>query len=94
VTLESAEYLLRFSPEKVVARLAPRPLLIVHGAENALHKPVEARSMYEHAAEPKRLELLAGRGHTEWMFDDDPTFRRVVGLLAEFLTDALTPSVV
>jgi hypothetical protein len=26
----------------VVARLAPRPLLIVHGAQNALHKPVEA----------------------------------------------------
>jgi len=94
VTLESAEYLLRFSPEKVVARLAPRPLLIVHGAENALHKPVEARSLYEHAAEPKRLELLEGRGHTEWMFDDDPTFRRVVELLAEFLGCALTPSVV
>jgi len=94
VTLESAEYLLRFSPEKVVARLAPRPLLIVHGAENGLHKPVEARSLYEHAAEPKRLELLAGRGHTEWMFDDDPTFRRVVDLLAEFLGCALTPSVV
>jgi len=94
VTLESAEYLLRFSPEKVVARLSPRPLLIVHGAENGLHKPVEARSLYEHAAEPKRLELLAGRGHTEWMFDDDPTFRRVVDLLAEFLGCALTPSVV
>lgn len=94
VTLESAEYLLRFSPEKVVARLAPRPLLIVHGAENGLHKPEEARSLYEHAAEPKRLELLAGRGHTEWMFDDDPTFRRVVELLAEFLGCALTPSVV
>jgi hypothetical protein len=94
VTLESAEYLLRFSPEKVVARLAPRPLLIVHGAENGLYKPVEAQSLYEHAAEPKRLELLAGRGHTEWMFDDDPTFRRVVELLAEFLGCALTPSVV
>jgi pimeloyl-ACP methyl ester carboxylesterase len=86
VTLESAEFLLRFSPERVVARLAPRPLLIVHGAQNALHKPVEAQSMYDHAAEPKRLELLEGCGHTEWMFDDNPTFTRVVGLLDEFLT--------
>jgi hypothetical protein len=86
VTLESAEFLLRFSPERVVARLAPRPLLIVNGARNALHEPVEAQSMYDHAAEPKRRELLEGRGHNEWMFDDNPTFTRVVGLLDEFLT--------
>lgn len=89
VTLESADFLLRFCPERVVHRIAPRPLLIVHGAENELHKPVEAQSLYEHAAEPKRLELLAGRGHTEWMFDDDPTFKKVVELLDDFLKGAL-----
>jgi alpha-beta hydrolase superfamily lysophospholipase len=88
VTLESADFLLRFSPERMVARVAPRPLLIVHGAENELHKPLEAQSMYDHAAEPKRLEMLPGRGHTEWMFDDDPTFKQVVEILKEFLGDA------
>ena len=94
VTLESAEYLLRFAPERMVARLAPRPLLIVHGAQNELHKPIEARSMFDNAGEPKRLELLENSGHTEWMFDDNPTFKRVVGLLEEFLETALaaTPS--
>jgi uncharacterized protein len=94
VTLESAEYLLRFAPERMVARLAPRPLLIVHGAQNELHRPVEARSMFDNAGEPKRLELLENSGHTEWMFDDNPTFKRVVGLLEEFLEMALatTPS--
>jgi fermentation-respiration switch protein FrsA (DUF1100 family) len=89
VTLESAEYLLRFAPERMVARLAPRPLLIVHGAQNELHKPIEARSMFDNAGEPKRLELLENSGHTEWMFDDNPTFKRVVGLLEEFLETAL-----
>jgi hypothetical protein len=89
VTLESAEYLLRFAPERMVARLAPRPLLIVHGAQNELHKLVEARSMFDNAGEPKRLELLENSGHTEWMFDDNPTFKRVVGLLEEFLEMAL-----
>jgi fermentation-respiration switch protein FrsA (DUF1100 family) len=34
----------------VAGRISPRPLLIVHGAENELHKPVEAQSMYEEAA--------------------------------------------
>lgn len=90
VTLESADFLLRFSPEQVVHRIAPRSLLVVHGAENELHKPVEARSMYEHAREPKRLELFEGRGHTEWMFDDDPTFTRLVEILDGFLGQSLT----
>jgi alpha-beta hydrolase superfamily lysophospholipase len=89
VTLESADYLLRFSPERVVRRLAPRPLLIVHGEENRLHRPAEAQALYEAAAEPKRLEILPGCGHTEWMFDDHPAFRRVVNLLKEFLDSAL-----
>ncbi len=89
VTLESADFLLRFAPERVVDRLAPRPLLIVHGAANELYKPIEAQSLYGHAGEPKRLEFLEERGHTEWMFDDSPTFVKLVGLLDEFLTEAL-----
>jgi fermentation-respiration switch protein FrsA (DUF1100 family) len=92
VTLESADFLLRFSPEQVVHRLAPRPLLIVHGAENELHKPIEARSLYEHARDPKRLELLESHGHTEWMFDDHPAFRELVRLLGEFLATVLHPT--
>ncbi|GLZ04764.1 hypothetical protein Acsp03_22300 [Actinomadura sp. NBRC 104412] len=88
VTLESADYLLRFRPVDVVHQIAPRPLLIVHGAENRLHLPEEARHLYEAAGEPKRLELLEGKGHTEWMFDDDPTFLRVVDLIDGFLAEA------
>lgn len=89
VTLESADFLLRFSPEQFVSRVSPRPLLIVHGAENELYKPVEAWSLYEKAGQPKRLELLEGHGHTEWMCDDDLTFKQVVTTLDEFLVDAL-----
>src|SRR5262249_60645968 len=52
VTLESADYLLRFSPERVAHQIAPRPLLIVHGADNHLYKPVEAQSLYHHPPPP------------------------------------------
>lgn len=90
VTLESADALLRFSPEAVVHRIGPRPLLIVHGAENGLHKPSEAYSLFEHAREPKRLELLESSGHIEWVFDDHPTFRGLVDLLGGFFKDALS----
>lgn len=92
VTLESADSLLRFAPERAVHLIAPRPLLIVHGAENELYKPIEAHSLYERASEPKRLELLEGSGHTEWMFDDTPTFKKLVEWLDEFLTAALMPA--
>ncbi len=45
VTLESADQLLRFSPERVVGRLAGRPLLIVHEAENHLLTGGEAQGL-------------------------------------------------
>jgi alpha-beta hydrolase superfamily lysophospholipase len=95
VTLQSGDLLLRFSPERVVARLAGRPLLIVHGDSNRLHLPEEAQSLFDRAGEPKRLVYLEGAGHTEWMFDDHPTFHRLVDVVDEFFSDALqvTPDV-
>lgn len=91
VTLESADFLLRFSPEKVVHDIAPRPLFIVHGSQNRLHAPLEAQRLYDCAGEPKQLELLEGSGHTEWMSDDHPVFQHVVGLLSDFFFRALSP---
>jgi len=67
-------------------------LLIVHSAKNELYKPIEARSLYEHAAEPKRLQFLEGAGHTEWMFDDSPALSTLVGWLDDFLSNALASS--
>lgn len=89
VTLESADYLLRFSPETVVDRLAPRPLLIVHGEQNGLYLPEEAHELYRRAGEPKQLQMLKGARHTEWMFDDHPTFRYVIDVISQFLGPVL-----
>jgi len=88
VTLESADYLLRFQPGAVVDRISPRPLLVVHGGENQLHRPEEAEELYRAAGEPKRLELLEGLGHTEWMSDDDPTFKMVIERIDGFIGEA------
>lgn len=88
VTLESADMLLRFRPELLAAAVAPRPLLVVHGERNRLHQPEEARSLYDHAGEPRRLVLLEGAGHTEWMFDEHPTFHRLVQTVDDFFTTA------
>lgn len=92
VTLESAELLFRFRPEDAVGRVAPRPLLLVHGAENDLHSPDESRELYRRAGDPKELVLLPGCGHTEWMYDEHPDFGRLVTLIERFLEDALAPA--
>ena len=88
VTLESADYLLRFQPGRVAHHLSPRPLLVVHGSDNQLHRPEEAQDLYDAAAEPKRLELLQGSGHTEWMADDNPVFRGMVEMIDGFIAEA------
>ncbi|MFT4009731.1 MAG: alpha/beta fold hydrolase [Nocardioidaceae bacterium] len=87
VTLESAEYLLRFEPGNVVHQI-DRPILIVHGRENELHKAEEAVELYERATEPKELILLDGHGHTEWMFDDNPTFKSLMEKVDELFGSA------
>lgn len=92
VTLESADMLLRFRPELVANRISPRPLLVVHGERNRLHRLEEAHSLYQHAGEPKQLVVLEGAGHTEWMFDEHPTFQRLVRTLEEFFTATTGPA--
>ena len=91
VTLESADYLLRFRPEAFVDRIAPRPLLLVHGAENKLHLPEESEELHRRAGEPTQLVLLEEKGHTEWMLDADPTFIHLAGMLRTFLDASLEP---
>jgi fermentation-respiration switch protein FrsA (DUF1100 family) len=53
------------SPEDVVGKIAPVPLLLVHGRDDHFFDEEEAWRLYRAAGEPKRL-LLAGRfGHAE-----------------------------
>ncbi|GIX49785.1 MAG: hypothetical protein KatS3mg131_3996 [Candidatus Tectimicrobiota bacterium] len=63
VTLESAEAVIEFVPEAVVARIAPRPILWIHAAEDTLVPPEESQRMYARAREPKKLVLLPGLTH-------------------------------
>lgn len=74
VTLQSAEAYYAFRPERVVDRISPRPLLIVHGVRNALHPIDEARSLYAHAREPKELIEVPAGHHLDWIEPDHPLY--------------------
>jgi pimeloyl-ACP methyl ester carboxylesterase len=52
-------------PAEAAARIAPAPLLIVHGDNDAYFPPEHARQLYAAAGEPRELWLLPGMGHAE-----------------------------
>lgn len=51
------------APERVIARIAPRPLLLLHGDRDTLVPVEHARRLYRAAGEPKRLLVFEGLGH-------------------------------
>ena len=50
-------------PIDVVARLAPRPLLVIAAEQDTICFPEQARELYEAAAEPKSFWLVPGAEH-------------------------------
>jgi alpha-beta hydrolase superfamily lysophospholipase len=53
------------SPEEVVGRIAPTPLILVHGRDDHFFDEEEAWRLYRRAGEPKRLMLATRFGHAE-----------------------------
>jgi len=57
------EEMLAYNPVEYVGRVAPTPLLVIHGDEDDTVPVEEAYSLYEAAAEPKELYIVKGGGH-------------------------------
>jgi len=55
----------RYSPGPVAARIAPIPLLVIHGDADPIVPLHHGRALYAAAAEPKRLWIVPGGGHIE-----------------------------
>jgi alpha-beta hydrolase superfamily lysophospholipase len=50
-------------PERVVGRIAPRPVLVIYGSEDSSIPPSMPLALYEHARSPKELLRVDGAGH-------------------------------
>lgn len=57
-------------PIALVDRVAPTPLLVVHGEEDPYLTTDNARELYAAAGEPKELWILPGYGHAELAVDE------------------------
>ncbi len=70
ITLLAARMRLGFDPEECaplyhVAKLSPRPLLIIQAEADVRMPPTEGRGLYETAKEPKELWVVPGADHGE-----------------------------
>jgi fermentation-respiration switch protein FrsA (DUF1100 family) len=74
------------SPQQSVTRLAPRPLLLIQGAQDPRMPPEGARRLYDAASHPKELWLVDGAGHLE-AFATNP--QDYVDRLSRFFNAAL-----
>ena len=63
VDVESAEACMRYKPDWVVDRIAPRPVLFFVAEYDSIVPPEEVVATYENCGEPKKLVELAGARH-------------------------------
>ncbi len=75
-------------PLRDVARIAPRPLLLIHGLKDTTISPEDSRRLFEAAGEPKELWLVEGMEHCCAYFKDRVAYcRRIAAFFAAHLSE-------
>jgi pimeloyl-ACP methyl ester carboxylesterase len=74
------------APYDVVGRIAPVPLLVVHGDEDAFFPLDHAEQLYAAAREPRELWIEPGFGHAEASISRD-LVTRIAAWVAERSAD-------
>jgi pimeloyl-ACP methyl ester carboxylesterase len=70
-------------PFDAVARIAPRPILLVHGARDGLALPVHARTLAQRAGANATLLILPNAQHCDGMSADGAAYRAGVDQFLE-----------
>lgn len=63
VSLESAVPMMDYQPENYVSRISPRAAMWIGAAGDLLVPNLEAKTMFNNAGDPKKLELIEGETH-------------------------------
>jgi uncharacterized protein len=70
-----------FSPREVIRHISPTPLLLVHGVTDELVPAHHVQQLFDAAAEPRDLWLLADSGHIGMVEDQEARERFVQWML-------------
>jgi hypothetical protein len=82
---EVVESMMAFRPNDVVDQIAPRPLLLLHPAEDAVTPSEQSIELFKHANMPKDLHLFADIDHFIFSDDNAMVFELLKGWLAKHL---------
>jgi fermentation-respiration switch protein FrsA (DUF1100 family) len=55
----------KYDPEKWIAKISPRPVLLIHGDADTVVPPWTSERLYERAQEPKRLWIVKDANHLQ-----------------------------
>jgi dipeptidyl aminopeptidase/acylaminoacyl peptidase len=78
-----------FDPVEVVERIAPRPLLLMHGQEDEVVPVASAHALFDRAGEPKELWLIDDMKHCKALEEAyEPFKEKVVGFFDRWLAAA------
>jgi uncharacterized protein len=80
---ETAQSMYDFRADDVVGKIAPRPLLLLHSANDSVTPTEQSIEMFKRAGQPSELHLFSGADH--FMFAEGNT--RVWGVLRDWLRD-------
>ncbi|MDE2286335.1 MAG: alpha/beta fold hydrolase [Hyphomicrobiales bacterium] len=78
---ETAQSMFDFRAEEVVGNIAPRPLLLIHAANDSVTPTEQSIALFKHAGEPAELHLFSGLDH--FLFNENSA--RVWNMLREWL---------
>jgi pimeloyl-ACP methyl ester carboxylesterase len=78
---ETAQSMFDFRADDVVARIAPRPLLLLHSAADTVTPTEQSIELFKRAGQPAELHLFSDADH--FMFAEDNA--RVWGVLRDWL---------
>ncbi len=82
---ETAQSMFDFRADVVVGRIAPRPLLLLHAADNSVTPTEQSIELFKRAGQPTELHLISNADH--FMFGEGNT--RVWDLLRGWLGEYL-----
>jgi uncharacterized protein len=60
---ETAQSMFDFRAEEVIGKMAPRPLLLIHAANDSVTPTEQSIEIFKHAGQPSELHLFAGLDH-------------------------------
>jgi RND superfamily putative drug exporter len=77
-------------PWREIARLAPRPVLLIHGLDDTVVHPADSVRLYEAAGRPKALWHLPGAQHVKGYFSNSVKYTaRVIGFFERYLKQSV-----